>query len=75
MRKVTLARIEIDVGLLAVAALLALAGYALISTLADRVDPKVRDCLAQHQNDIVAGKPLSHDDAVKLCKQLEKWER
>lgn len=73
MRKGTLARIEINIGLLAFAAMLALAGYALVASLADRIDPKVRDCIPQKQREAAAaGQPLSRPDAIRLCKHLEQ---
>jgi len=65
MKKGTLARIEIDVTAIAVIVLLVLAGWALVSALADRVDPKVRDCVERED------KLMAHQDAVKLCKHLE----
>ena len=73
MRKGTLARIEINLSVALFAVLLVLAGYSLVSALADRLDPKVRGCIAQHRHDAAAsGKPLTREDATALCKQLEK---
>jgi uncharacterized membrane protein len=66
MKKGTLARIEIDVTLTAVAVVLVLAGWALVSALSDRVDPRVRQCVEREQQ------ILAHADAVKLCKHLEE---
>ncbi|MBL6853867.1 MAG: hypothetical protein ISS15_05940 [Alphaproteobacteria bacterium] len=66
MKKGTLARIEIDITIVAAIVFLILAGYALVSALADRVDPKVRDCVAREE------KVLKHDDAVKFCKHLQE---
>jgi hypothetical protein len=66
MKKGTLARIEIDVTAIAAIVLLVLAGWALVQAFADRVDPKVRDCVAREE------KVLKHDDAVKFCKHLEE---
>ena len=66
MKKGTLARIEIDVTAIAAIVLLVLAGWALVAALADRVDPKVRDCVARE--DLA----MAHSDAVKLCKHLEE---
>ena len=66
MKKGTLARIEIDVTIIAVAVVLALAGWALVAALSDRVDPKVRDCVAREDA------AMAHADAVKLCKHLEE---
>ena len=66
MKKGMLARIEIDVTIVAVLVVLALAGWALVSALSDRVDPKVRDCVAKEESQ------MAHKDAVKLCKHLEE---
>lgn len=66
MKKGTLARIEIDLTAAAVAVVLVLAGWALVSALSDRVDPKVRDCVARED------KVLAHKDAVKFCKHLQE---
>ncbi|HXC55147.1 MAG TPA: hypothetical protein VNU97_07630 [Rhizomicrobium sp.] len=71
MRQGTLARFEIYLGIAAFAAVIALAGYGLVSTLADRLDPKVRACVARSQQS-AAAKPATHDDAVALCKHLEE---
>ncbi|HUO89241.1 MAG TPA: hypothetical protein VMU08_08700 [Rhizomicrobium sp.] len=72
MRKGTLARIEIDVGMALVAAILVLAGYGLISALADRLDPKVRACVERTERLAVRnGKPMSRSDMIKFCKHLE----
>jgi hypothetical protein len=72
MRKGTLARIEINVGVVLFAVILVLAGYGLVSALADRVDPKVRSCIERSQQLASStGKPLSRGDAVKFCKHLE----
>jgi hypothetical protein len=64
MKKGTLARIEIDLTVAAVAVVLVLAGWAMVSALADRVDPKVRACVAREDA------LMAHKDAVKLCKHL-----
>jgi hypothetical protein len=66
MKKGTLARIEIDTTIVVAIVLLVLAGWALVSALSDRVDPKVRDCVARE--DMV----MAHKDAVKLCLHLEE---
>jgi hypothetical protein len=72
MRKGTLARIEINVGVVVFAVILVLAGYGLVSALADRVDPKVRSCVERSERLAAdTGKPLSRSDAVKFCKHLE----
>lgn len=72
MKKGTLARLEMNLGMLVLAALLALAGYGLVSALADRLDPKVRDCV-EHQLRSAGdtGHPMSRAEAVKFCKRLE----
>jgi hypothetical protein len=66
MKKGTLARIEVNLTVAAVSVLLVLAGWALVSALADRVDPKVRDCVMREDT------LMAHKDAVKLCKHLEE---
>jgi hypothetical protein len=72
MRKGTLARFEIYLGGVVFIAVIALAGYALVSALADRLDPKVRDCVERSQQTAAnAGKPVTRDYAVALCKRLE----
>ena len=72
MRKGTLARFELYLGAAIFVAVLGLAGYGLVAALADRVDPKVRDCVEHtQQSAAAAGKPVTHDYAVALCKQLE----
>jgi hypothetical protein len=72
MRKGTLARIEINVGVVLFAAVLLLAGYGLVSALADRLDPKVRDCVNKSEQLAAnTGRPLRRGDAVKFCKHLE----
>ena len=69
MRKGTLARFEIYLGAAIVLAMVALAGYGLVSGLADRLDPKVRDCIERNLR--VPGPPMTRDNAVTLCKRLE----
>ncbi len=72
MRKGTLARLEINLGVLVLVGLIVLAGYSLVAGLADRLDPKVRDCVAQREREATtAGKVMAHDYAVELCKRLE----
>jgi hypothetical protein len=66
MKKGTLPRIEINLTVAAVSVLLVLAGWALVSALADRVDPKVRGCVMREDT------LMTHKDAVKLCKHLEE---
>lgn len=70
MKKGTLARTEIYLGLLIFAAIIAIAGYALVATFADRIDPKVRDCVARNLR-TGDGKPMAKETAVALCKRLE----
>ncbi len=41
----------------------------LVSAFADRLDPKVRDCIARSMQ--AAGPPVTHDYAVAMCKRLE----
>ncbi len=73
MRKGTLARLEIFASLAVVAVLLAMAGYGLVSTLADRLDPKVRACVERSlQTGASTGRPPDRPDAVRLCKHLEE---
>ena len=55
MRKGTLARVEIYAGLAAVAVMIALAGYSLVSALSERLDPKVRACI---EHKLFAENPL-----------------
>ncbi len=68
MRKGTLARLEIYVSLAIVAALLAMAGYSMVSALADRLDPKVRACV---ERSVSTDAGRSRADAVRLCRHLE----
>ena len=73
MRKGTLARIEIDLSVAAVAVLLVVAGYALGSAVADRADPKVRDCIAREMRAAAGGgHAVTRGYAVALCKHLEE---
>ncbi|MEJ0024681.1 MAG: hypothetical protein WDN01_01530 [Rhizomicrobium sp.] len=73
MRKGTLARLEIFVSLAVVALLLVLAGYGLVSALADRLDPKVRACVERSlQTAANGGRPADRGYAVRLCKHLEE---
>ncbi len=72
MRKGTLARFEIYLGAAIFVAVIAVAGFGLVSALADRLDPKVRDCVERTQQTAAnAGKPVTRDYAVALCKRLE----
>jgi len=54
------------VTIVAAAVVLVLAGWALVSALSDRVDPKVRDCVERES------KLMAHQDAVKFCKHLQE---
>ena len=68
----TLARLEIYAGLAAIAAMFALAGYGLVSTLAERIDPKMRACIERNvHGSMYEGQPMTKDIAVALCKRLE----
>ena len=72
MRKGTLARIEVYVGLAAIAAMFALAGYGLVSALADRLDVKIRSCIENNvRGNFDDGKPMPRDVAIALCKRLQ----
>jgi hypothetical protein len=72
MRKGTLARVEIFAGIAAIAVMFALAGYGLVSTLAERIDPKLRACVERNmQGRVYDGQPMTKDVAVALCKRLE----
>ncbi|MEJ1968748.1 MAG: hypothetical protein WDN03_09000 [Rhizomicrobium sp.] len=68
MKKGTLARVEINLSVAVVAVLLVLAGYDLVSALADRLDPKVRACVERSRRETPA---IAPGDTVKLCKHLE----
>ena len=73
MRRGTLARFEIYASLAVAALLLVLAGYGLVSALADRLDPKVRACVERSlQSAADSGRVERRDDAVRLCKHLEE---
>ncbi len=72
MRKGTLARVEIYVGLAVIAAIFVLAGYGLVSALADRLDPKLHACVVRNtQIGLDDGQRMTKDVAVALCKRLE----
>jgi hypothetical protein len=44
-----------------------------VSALSDRLDPKVRTCVARSQQAAAdAGRPQTRDTAVKLCKHLQE---
>lgn len=70
MGKGTLARVEIYVGLVAIAAMFVLAGYGLVSAFADRLDPKVRACIERNMHGTFDEKPMTKDVAKALCKRL-----
>ena len=69
MRKGTLARFEIYLGAAIFVAVLALAGYGLVSALADRLDPRIRDCVERNLHG--PGPAMTRATAVALCKRLE----
>ena len=72
MKKGALARIEIYASLVVVALLLVLAGYGLVAAFADQLDPRVRACVERAmQNAAVTGRPMTRENAVKLCRHLE----
>ncbi len=73
MRKGTLARIEINFSVVAVAVLLVVAGYAIASAIADRADPKMRPCVEHELHTMSAGShPVTRGYAAALCKHLEE---
>ena len=71
MRKGTLARVEIYAGLAAVAVMIALAGYSLVSALSERLDPKVRACIEHNMHASFDEKPMTKNVAIALCKRLQ----
>ena len=71
MGRGTLARLEIYVGLIAIAAMIALAGYGLVSALADRLDPKLKACVDRNMEGSLNEKPMTKELAEALCKRLE----
>jgi hypothetical protein len=71
MGRGTLARLEIYAGLVAIAAVIALAGYGLVSALADRLDPKLRACIERNMQGGVDEKPMTKEFAQALCRRLE----
>jgi hypothetical protein len=71
MGRGTLARLEIYAGLVAIAAVIALAGYGLVSALADRLDPKLRACIERNMQGGVDEKPMTKEFAKALCRRLE----
>ena len=66
MGRGTLARLEIYIGLFAIAGIFVLAGYGLVSALADRLDPKVRACVERDMKGGVDGKPYQEGEAPAL---------
>ncbi|MGZ5932087.1 MAG: hypothetical protein ACXWLW_08010 [Rhizomicrobium sp.] len=70
MRKGTLARVEIYVGLAAIAVMIVLAGYGLVSALADRLDTKVKACIERNTHGTLEEKPMTKEVATALCKRL-----
>ena len=71
MGRGTLARLEIYAGLVAIAAVIALAGYGLVSALADRLDPKLRACIERNMQGGADEKPMTKEFAQALCRRLE----
>ena len=71
MGKGTLARLEIYAGLVAIAAMIALAGYGLVSAFADRLDPKLRACVERNMEGAFNEKPMTKELALALCRRLE----
>lgn len=71
MGRGTLARLEIYVGLIAIAAIFVLAGYGLVSALAVRLDPKVKACVERNTQGGAGEKPMSKEFAEALCRRLE----
>ncbi len=72
MRKGTLARLEIYLGLAVLAGIIVLAGYGLVSALADRLDPNVRACVERIQAKAAeSGRPVTRDYAVQWCKHAQ----
>ena len=71
MGKGTLARVEIYLGLVAIAEIFVLAGYGLVSALADRLDPKLRACVERNVQGSFNEKPMTKEIAVALCRRLE----
>ncbi|HVE03112.1 MAG TPA: hypothetical protein VNB30_03540 [Rhizomicrobium sp.] len=71
MGKGTLARLEIYAGLVAIAAMIALAGYGLVSAFADRLDPKLRACVERNMEGGFNEKPMTKELALALCRRLE----
>jgi hypothetical protein len=55
----------------AIAAVIALAGYGLVSALADRLDPKLRACIERNMQGGVDEKPMTKEFAQALCRRLE----
>ena len=71
MGKGTLARLEVYVGLVAIAAMFVLAGYGLVSAFADRLDPKLKACVERNMEGGFNEKPMTKELADALCKRLE----
>ena len=71
MGKGTLARLEVYVGLVAIAAMFVLAGYGLVSAFADRLDPKLKACVERNMEGGFNEKPMTKELAEALCKRLE----
>ena len=71
MGRGTLARLEIYGGLAALAAIFALAGYGMVSTLADRLDPRLRACIESNMLGDAHQKAMTREFAEALCRRLE----
>jgi hypothetical protein len=71
MGKGTLARLEIYGGLIVLAIIFALAGYGLVSRLADRLDPKLRACIEGNMQRRADEKPMTREFAEALCRRLQ----
>ena len=71
MGKGTLARLEVYVGLVAIAAMFVLAGYGLVSAFADRLDPKLKACVERNMEGSFNEKPMTKELALALCRRLE----
>ena len=71
MGRGTLARLEIYGALAALAMIFALAGYGLVATLADRLDPKLRACIERNMRGGVDERAMTREFAEALCRRLE----
>jgi hypothetical protein len=62
--------VEIYLGLIAIAAIFVLAGYGLVSALAERLDPKLRTCVERNMQGGFNEKPMTKEFAEALCQRL-----